>query len=78
MLVLTLSGTFIYAVTISTLARLTIYITTCAALPVLRRKPGMPAASLHVPGGAAIALQRFCLAVGCYRTAPGAKQEIQR
>ena len=40
MLGVALSGTFIYAVTVSTLARLTIYISTCAALPVLRRRAG--------------------------------------
>ena len=40
MLALALSGTFTYAVTVSTLARLTIYISTCAALPVLRRRAG--------------------------------------
>ena len=40
MLGIALSGTFIYAVTVSTLARLTIYISTCAALPVLRRRAG--------------------------------------
>jgi basic amino acid/polyamine antiporter, APA family len=55
MLALTLSGTFIYAATISTIARLTIYITTCAALPVLRRKAGMSPALFHVPGGGVLA-----------------------
>jgi amino acid transporter len=62
MLVLALSGTFIYALTISTLARLTIYITTCAALPVLRRKTGTPRALLQVPGGVAIAVAAILLA----------------
>lgn len=38
MLALTLSGTFIYAVTISTIARLLAYLTTCAGLIVLRRR----------------------------------------
>lgn len=60
MLGMAVSGTFIYAVTISTLARLMIYITTCAALPVLRRKPGK---SLQVPGGVAIAVAAILLAV---------------
>jgi APA family basic amino acid/polyamine antiporter len=59
MLALALSGSFIYALTISTLARLTIYITTCAALPVLRRKTSAP---LEVPGGALIALAAILLA----------------
>jgi APA family basic amino acid/polyamine antiporter len=62
MLILTLSGTFIYGVTISTLARLMIYMTTCAALPVLRRKAG--AAQLPVPGGVIIAAAAVLL--GCW------------
>jgi len=62
MMTLALSGTFIYALTISTLARLTIYVTTCAALPVLRRKAGTPAAKFRVPGGVAIAAAAILLA----------------
>jgi len=38
MLALTLSGTFIYLVTVTTVTRLLTYTATCAALPVLRRK----------------------------------------
>jgi amino acid transporter len=38
MLALTLSGTFIYAVTISTIARLFAYAATCSALVMLRRR----------------------------------------
>lgn len=37
MLVLALSGTFIYLVTMSTIARLVTYFATCGALPILRR-----------------------------------------
>src|SRR5262249_36208696 len=37
-LVVTLSGTFIYALTISTLTRLASYAVTCGALPLLRRR----------------------------------------
>jgi basic amino acid/polyamine antiporter, APA family len=62
MLALTLSGTFIYAVTVSTLARLIIYITTCVALPVLRRKADAPVALLRIPGGVAIAVAAILLA----------------
>lgn len=62
MLGLALSGTFIYAMTISTLARLMIYMTTCAALPVLRYKPGAPRALLLVPGGVTIAVAAILLA----------------
>jgi APA family basic amino acid/polyamine antiporter len=63
MLALALSGTFIYALTISTLARLMNYITTCAALPVLRRKDHAPCALFQVPGGVAIAMAAILLAV---------------
>ena len=38
MLVLTLSGTFIHLLTLSTLARLVTYFATCSALVVLRRR----------------------------------------
>ncbi len=62
MLALALSGTFIYALTISTLARLTIYITTCAALPMLRRKAGVRVARFHVKGGTAVAAAAILLA----------------
>jgi amino acid transporter len=48
---LTLSGTFLYAVTVSTLSRLVVYAGTCAALPVLRNRAGAPPAAFRVPGG---------------------------
>jgi amino acid transporter len=38
MLALTLSGTFIYLATLSTVVRLATYLITCGALPILRRK----------------------------------------
>jgi len=63
MLGLAISGSFIYAVTISTLARLTIYMTTCAALPVLRRKVTAPRALLLIPGGNAMAVAAILLAL---------------
>jgi len=48
---LTLSGTFLYAVTVSTLSRLVVYAGTCASLPVLRNRAGAPPAAFRVPGG---------------------------
>ncbi len=59
---LTLSGTFLYAVTVSTIARLVIYGTTCAALPVLRKRAGAPAAPFRVPGGVLLSLLTLALA----------------
>jgi amino acid transporter len=55
MLVLTLSGTFIYAVTISTITRLLTYAATCAALPVLRRRRKKPA-PFQIPAGVALSV----------------------
>jgi amino acid transporter len=55
MLALTLSGSFLTAVAISTLTRLLAYAATCAALPVLRRRDrhgdGESTASFRAPGG---------------------------
>jgi amino acid transporter len=54
-LALTLSGTFIYALTLSTIARLFTYASTCLALIVLRRRSDRPAAFI-VPGGVFVAV----------------------
>jgi amino acid transporter len=55
MAALTLSGTFLYAVTISAIARLLIYAATCAALPLLRRRRAATSSTFRLPGGIAIA-----------------------
>jgi len=55
MLALALSGTFIYLLTISTLARLSTYVVVCSALPVLRRRKAPPA-HFRAPWGDAIAV----------------------
>lgn len=55
MLALTLSGTYVYLVTISTLSRLVAYVATCAAMPVFRRREGA-ASWFHTPGGVPMAL----------------------
>lgn len=64
---LTISSTFTYLLTISTIARLLVFAITCAALPVLRRRATSPPALLTVPGGltapvAALALITWLLA----------------
>lgn len=53
MLALTLSGSFLSAVAISTLTRLLAYAATCAALPVLRRREDATPALFRAPGGTA-------------------------
>jgi amino acid transporter len=63
MLVLTLSGTFVYAVTVSVLARLFGYGTTCLALPVLRRLRGGAPAPFMVPAGVAVSIVSLLLVV---------------
>ena len=61
-LAVTLSGTFIYALTISTLTRLVSYAVTCAALPLLRRREDAPPAEFKVHGGEVIAVLVLILA----------------
>jgi len=50
-LALTLTGQFVYLLTVSTIARLLVFAVTCTALPVLRRKGEVPAARFVLPGG---------------------------
>ncbi|MDQ2977356.1 MAG: amino acid permease [Acidobacteriota bacterium] len=61
--VLTISGTFIYALTISTLTRLTTYAVTCAALPVLRRRAHDHPAQFVAPAGVFAAVAALMLAL---------------
>jgi amino acid transporter len=51
MLALSLFSTFVSAVTVSALIRLITYVATCAALPALRRKHGVPPAAFVLPWG---------------------------
>jgi len=61
MLVLTLKSSFVAALTISTIARLVAYAVTCAALPVLRKKSGVPTAHFKLRGGPVIAAAALIL-----------------
>ena len=54
MLVLTLSSTFVTALTISTISRLLAFAAGCIALPVLRRRGDVEPATFVLPGGLAI------------------------
>jgi amino acid transporter len=51
-LVLSISGSFTYLLTLGVIARLLTYIVTAAALLVFRRRPHMEPAHFRVPGGA--------------------------
>jgi APA family basic amino acid/polyamine antiporter len=57
----TLSGTFLYAVTMSTLTRLFIYAATCAALPIFRRRAGAPELNFRVPAGSFVSIAVLAL-----------------
>src|SRR5678815_4487374 len=63
MLFLTLKSSFVAALTISTIARLVTYGTTCLALPVFRKRHGSPAAMFRLPGGTIIAILSLLLIV---------------
>jgi APA family basic amino acid/polyamine antiporter len=60
-LVLTLTGTFVYAATISVIARLLAYAATCAALPLLRRRESSPRATFVAPLGVAVSVVSLVL-----------------
>src|SRR5437868_13172873 len=61
-LVVTISGTFIYALTISTIARLLAYASTCAALPKLRSMSDAPQAKFKAPAGIIVSIVVLMLA----------------
>ncbi len=56
LLVLTIQSSFLTALTIATITRLIVYATTCAALPVFRRRADAPEAAFTAPGGTAVAI----------------------
>jgi basic amino acid/polyamine antiporter, APA family len=79
-LALTLSGSFLSAVAISTLTRLLAYAATCAALPVLRRRDrsddsGVATASFRAPGGSLTVV--VALAVIGWLLAHGSAREVR-
>ena len=53
---MTLTGSFIAALTVSAIARLVAYGATCGALLALRRRPNAPEATFRAPAGAAVAM----------------------
>ena len=54
-LVLAISGSFIYLVKVTLIARLSIYAITCVTLPIFRRMPAAPPAQFTLPGGTWVA-----------------------
>lgn len=61
MLLLTLYSSFLSALAIATITRLLVYATTCAALPVFRRRADTPPARFKAPAGIAAAIASFLL-----------------
>ena len=64
MLALTLSGSFLTAVALSTITRLLAYAATCLAVPVLRRRdgqPGAPQAMFRVPAAGIVVVIALAL-----------------
>ena len=55
-LILALSGSFIYIVKVTIITRISTYIVTCAILPLLRRRTDVPKAAFVLRGGPALAL----------------------
>ncbi|XWW46633.1 APC family permease [Fibrella sp. USSR17] len=55
-LILAVTGTFLYALTLSTLIRLSYFALTCAALPILRQRNQAPPAQFRVVGGWFVAI----------------------
>jgi len=53
-LALTLSGSFVYLLTVSTISRLLVFAVTCVSLPKLRNMNAVPPALFVVPGGIVI------------------------
>jgi amino acid transporter len=63
MLAFTLQGTFMSALTISTVIRLLAYIATCISLPVLRFRNNAPPAQFNAPAGVSVAVAATALSV---------------
>jgi amino acid transporter len=70
MLALTLQGSFMSAVTITTVIRLLTYIATCVSLPVLRLRKGAPPARFTAPAGVAVAVAATGLSVWLLSNSP--------
>ena len=72
MLLFTIVTTFTSAVTITVGLRVIIYIVTCAALPVLRRRPGRAPATFRVPAGTVVAVVCMLIGLGLLASRPWA------
>lgn len=62
-LTMTLTGTFVYALTISVVIRLITYAVTCLSLPVLRRRESEHPAHFKAPGGTVVSILAVLMCV---------------
>lgn len=74
--VLTVQSSFVTALTIATITRLIVYATTCLALPVFRRRSGIPAAPFTAPLGILAALLSLALIVWLLTNVDFAKEGL--
>jgi len=74
-LLLSLTSTHVYVLTLSTIARLLVFGVTCAALPVLRRTSGAPAARFTVSGGLAVPVAALVL-IGWLLTSTSGRETL--
>jgi len=61
--VITLSGTFIYAASVSVISRLLAYAATCASVIAFRKRPSAPPALFKLPGANVLAVAALLLTV---------------
>ena len=73
MALFTLATTFTSALTITVGLRVIIYLVTCVALPVLRRRPGEARAAFRVPAGDLVAALSIVTCVGLLAMRPWAE-----
>ena len=71
-----LFSTFVSALTISTIARLVAYMATCAAVPVMRRRPDLPRCSFSVPAGLLVPAGAIVLGLWLLSTSPWAEVRV--
>jgi amino acid transporter len=71
-----LFSTFVAALTISTIARLVVYIATCAAVPVMRRRPELPRSSFSAPAGSLVSAGAIVLGLWLLSTSTWAETRV--
>jgi APA family basic amino acid/polyamine antiporter len=75
-LALALFSTFISALTMSAVVRLMAYMTTCAALPVLRRNAGIPRPPFLVPAGPVVSVIAVILSLWLLSNTPSNEMRL--